>query len=95
MGFAIVLLTADDVGGLKGGEQKPRARQNVILELAYFFARLGRQRVCALIWGDVELPSDVFGIIWTRFDLNGGWRQSLAAELSGAGYEIDWNKVMQ
>jgi predicted nucleotide-binding protein len=36
VGFAVVLLTDDDLGGRKGGEQNPRARQNVVLELGYF-----------------------------------------------------------
>ncbi|WP_354265102.1 TIR domain-containing protein [Bradyrhizobium sp. GM2.2] len=31
--FAVVVATPDDVGGLTGGEQKPRARQNVIGEM--------------------------------------------------------------
>ena len=48
--FAVVLLTPDDVGcaALSRENQKPRARQNVILELGYFLGRLGRVRICAL-----------------------------------------------
>lgn len=46
--FAVVLLTADDVGGKSAAELSPRARQNVIWELGYFVARLGRSNVCAL-----------------------------------------------
>ena len=44
VGFAIVLLTPDDVGGLKDKpeELQPRARQNVIFELGYFMAKLGK-----------------------------------------------------
>jgi len=34
--FAVVLMTDDDVGGLRGATLAPRARQNVILELGYF-----------------------------------------------------------
>jgi len=40
--FAIVLMTDDDVGGLKGSELRPRARQNVILKLGYFLSHLGQ-----------------------------------------------------
>lgn len=32
-GFAIILLTPDDIGGKTGDTPRPRARQNVILEL--------------------------------------------------------------
>ena len=43
--FAVVLMTDDDVGSIKGGALAPRARQNVILELGYFLAHLGQSRV--------------------------------------------------
>jgi hypothetical protein len=45
VGFAVVLLTPDDVGSIKGEALQPRARQNVLLELGYFVGRLGRSRV--------------------------------------------------
>ena len=95
VGFAIVLLTPDDEGGRQGEKQHPRARQNVILELGYFIGRLGRRRVCALKAGDVELPSDILGVVWTPLDPEGGWKQRLAKELDAAGYRLDWNKVMR
>jgi predicted nucleotide-binding protein len=89
---AVVLLTPDDVGDAKDGDARPRARQNVILELGYFIGRLGRSRVCALKVGDIELPSDILGIVWTDFDA-GGWKLGLAKELGAAGYDFDWKKV--
>jgi predicted nucleotide-binding protein len=45
VGFAVVLLTPDDESYKKGEAAKPRARQNVLLELGYFIGRLGRQHV--------------------------------------------------
>ncbi|MGB8035837.1 MAG: nucleotide-binding protein, partial [Nitrososphaeraceae archaeon] len=48
VGYAFILLTPDDVGGKDKAELKPRARQNVILELGYFMGKLGRDRVCGL-----------------------------------------------
>jgi predicted nucleotide-binding protein len=57
-GFAVVLLTPDDVGGPSADQLQPRARQNVIGEMFWFAAKLGRSRVCALRSGDVEVPSD-------------------------------------
>lgn len=95
VGFAVVILTPDDVGGAVGGPQQRRARQNVVLELGYFIGRLKRARVCALKVGDLELPSDILGIAWTAFDERQGWKQALARELQAAEYEIDWNKVMR
>ena len=94
VGFAVVLLTPDDVGGVKAGDQqRPRARQNVILELGYFIGVLGRARVCALKQGDVELPSDILGIVYEEFDAHGGWKMKLAKELREAKYEVNLNKV--
>jgi hypothetical protein len=95
VGFAVVLLTPDDEGGVKGGQTHPRARQNVIMELGYFIGRLGRGHVCALKRGEVELPSDFGGVVYETFDGSGGWKHALGRELEGAGYEINWNMVMR
>jgi predicted nucleotide-binding protein len=95
VGFAVVLLTPDDFGGRTGGTSQLRARQNVILELGYFIGKLTRARVCALRSADVEIPSDILGVVWTPFDINGGWKTELATELEAAGYQIDWNQFMR
>ena len=95
VGFAVVLLTPDDEGCVKGGALEPRARQNVLLELGYFIGRLGRDKVCALKRGTLEIPSDFAGVVWEAMDSSGGWKQALARELEAAGHSIDWNKVMR
>jgi predicted nucleotide-binding protein len=95
VGFAVILLTPDDLGGSARHALSPRARQNVILELGYFIGRLGRPRVCALKVGNIELPSDILGLVWEVFDDHGAWRQKLARELSAANYAVDWKKVVQ
>ncbi|MBD8483348.1 TIR domain-containing protein [Pseudomonas coleopterorum] len=92
--FAVVLLTPDDEGCTKGATAEPRARQNVLLELGYFLGRLGRNRVCALKRGTLEIPSDFAGVVWESMDGN-NWKQALGRELEAAGHEIDWNKVMR
>ncbi|AFN34101.1 TPA: TIR domain-containing protein [Klebsiella michiganensis] len=95
VGFAVVLLTPDDEGCVKGGTLEPRARQNVLLELGFFIGHLGRDKVCALKKGAVEIPSDFAGVVWEPMDDNNGWKQSLSRELEAAGHVIDWNKVMR
>lgn len=96
VGFAIALLTPDDLGRAKAtSEEKPRARQNVILELGYFVGRLGRDNVCALLKGDIEIPTDYLGTAYINWDNAGAWKMSLANELHAAGYEIDFNKLMK
>jgi predicted nucleotide-binding protein len=66
---------------------KERARQNVILELGYFLAALGHERVCALKKGDVETPSDIHGIVWVGMDESGIWKKLLLREIREAGLE--------
>ncbi len=96
VGFAIVLLTPDDEGRAKGASGlEPRARQNVLLELGYFIGHLGRENVCALKRGTVEIPSDFAGVVWETMDAGNGWMQALGRELAAAGYDIDWNEVMR
>ena len=72
--FAVVLLTDDDVGGKAGQQLTPRARQNVILELGYFIAYLGQDRVCALKAPGLETPSDFDGIVYISMDDTGRWK---------------------
>jgi predicted nucleotide-binding protein len=95
VGFAVVLLTPDDEGNLRGEARQPRARQNVLLELGYFIGKLTRRRVFTLKAGELEVPSDWGGVVDDPFNSGGGWKQTLARELAAADYEIDWNKVMR
>lgn len=94
VGFAIVLLTPDDVGApIKQQEKlKSRARQNVIFELGFFVGRLGRNRVCALYKGDIEMPSDYKGVLYKP--MMGDWQLSLAKEIKAAGISIDLNRAI-
>ena len=94
-GFAIVLLTPDDVGASKNetDEPKPRARQNVILELGYFLCGLGRERVFVLYKDGVELPSDIHGILYLLMDDSNGWQLKLGQEMQAAGLPVDLNKL--
>lgn len=97
VGFAIVLLTPDDEGGLRGGEKsgRHRARQNVIFELGFFIGRLGRQRVCALTKGSaMEIPSDYSGVVYIPLDDGGAWRYHLVKELKSAGFDVDANLAL-
>lgn len=95
VGFAVVLLTPDDVGAVKDeiNNLRPRARQNVVFELGFFVGKLGRQQVCALHKGDVEIPSDFAGVLWVPMDPGGAWRFTLGQEMKAAGLDIDLNKL--
>lgn len=69
-----VLLTPDDVGAAKRAtvDLRRRARQNVIFEMGFFFAKLQRLggRVLLLHKGGLELPSDIQGM--TYIDISKG-----------------------
>jgi predicted nucleotide-binding protein len=94
-GFAVVLMTPDDVGKAKdAADLKSRARQNVVFELGFFIGKLGPEHVIAVVKGDVELPSDYDGVVYISLDKE-DWRTKLGGELDAAGYAIDWNKVMR
>jgi predicted nucleotide-binding protein len=95
VGFAVVLLTPDDVGGQVGGEMAPRARQNVIAELFYFLGKLDRSRVCALMKDTVEIPSDIGGVVYLPMDDRGAWKTDLLRELEAASYHVDWASALR
>lgn len=90
------MLTPDDEGALRRGEDDfdPRARQNVIFEFWFLVGRLGRQRVCALKQGNVEIPSDYAGVLYIELDDAAGWRMKLIGELKKAGFDVDANKAV-
>lgn len=95
VGFAIVLMTCDDLGKSKtSDEDKYRARQNVILEMGYFIGKLGRNRVFPLYDNGVELPSDLYGLLYIPLDEIGNWKFSLVKELRALGYQVDANKIL-
>lgn len=99
VGFAIALLTPDDIGAKApetNGEPNlsRRARQNVIFELGYFVGRLSRGRVVALYKPPTEIPSDFAGVIYTEIDAAGAWKMVLVRELREAGYEVDVSRIL-
>ena len=90
--YAVVLLTPDDEGYRMNSpeEKKPRARQNVVLEMGMFLSKLGRERVAILHKGNLELPSDINGLIYISFNNSiQEAKNNLAASLQKAGFYID------
>jgi predicted nucleotide-binding protein len=88
--YAFILLTQDDVGGPNNTHLNYRARQNVIFELGFFIGKLGRDRVCCIYKKDVELPSDIGGLVYLPYvrsiqECNRG----ILRELNNAGYNIN------
>ena len=96
--FACVLLTPDDIGSAKTtpSNLRPRARQNVVLELGMVLSRLGRHRVAILMKGeDLEKPSDIDGLIYIPFKSNVKEAANvLGASLASAGFQIDVRNLL-
>ncbi|WP_231750655.1 TIR domain-containing protein [Burkholderia seminalis] len=44
----------------------------MILELGYFIGRPGRDKLCALKRGELEIPSDYLGVVWVQMDASDG-----------------------
>ena len=87
---AICLFSADDIGKAKTEtDNKPRARQNVVLETGYFMGKLGRKRIVILADDGVEMPSDLSGVVCSGTT---NWQFEVLRELKTMGYTIDFNK---
>jgi predicted nucleotide-binding protein len=95
--FGIILMTPDDFGYAKtetDADRRPRARQNVILEMGMVMAALGRERMAILQKGILERPSDTDGIL--RIEFNDHAREivpKLVQRLQAAGFRISAARV--
>jgi len=104
--FAVVILTADDLGssrhqyeakGVGDRALQFRARQNVILELGFFYGFLGWEKVFVVtlppdkVFPNFEMPSDLDGVVFDVIDNEGSWRQSLTSKLAQAGFRVSAN----
>ncbi|MEM9937844.1 MAG: TIR domain-containing protein [Pseudomonadota bacterium] len=106
--YAIAILTPDDFGTAVAefeaefndqvvgvNSLQYRARQNVILELGYFYGYLDWDRVFVLFkppstpFPRFEIPSDLAGIVYDTMDDSGEWRHALGGHLTEAGFSTD------
>ena len=96
--YACVLVTPDDEGRKRSeaSDLRPRARQNVVLELGMVLSRLGRSRVAVLVKGnDIERPSDIDGLLYIPFSEHiDEAKNSLAANLKKAGFAIEVDDLL-
>lgn len=102
--FAIVILTADDLGasliqyeadGVADKALQFRTRQNVILELGFFYGHLGWENVFVVylkppkVFPNFERPSDLDGAVFDEIDEAGQWRETLKDRLVEAGFKLE------
>jgi len=101
--FAVVIMSADDLGASRLQYDEPgvadlalqfRSRQNVMLELGFFYGYLGWEKVFVLqcrpdrVFPNYERPSDLDGAVFDTMDSSGKWRKALEARLSAAGFGL-------
>ena len=90
---AIILFTQDDLGVAKEekGNEKYRARQNVVFEAGYFMGYLGRENIIMIADENVEIPGDLSGMVYTTRD---SWEFEMLKELNAAGMKVNMNKLL-
>jgi hypothetical protein len=90
---ALVLATPDDEAAalldpsgapISVSELRKRARQNVILEYGWFWGKISRKRVLLLLKGELELPTDLAGLLYASYLHDPGeCRADIAAFIDG------------
>jgi hypothetical protein len=77
---AIIIATPDDIGTTVMDDRgavlpasatrafQPRARENVWIELGWLWSRLGTERVMLLLKGDTNIPSDLGGARFVKYE---------------------------
>ncbi|MDP2859194.1 MAG: nucleotide-binding protein [Bacillota bacterium] len=92
--FAVVLLSPDDLCCATNSSTKsPRARQNVVFEMGFFFSHLGRDNVLVLRKAGVEGLSDTDGIEYVPWE-KAEWRMKLAASMREAKVPISEERLL-
>lgn len=104
--FAVIILSADDMAISKRDYEKkrtdevfhaltPRARQNVILEMGYFIASLGPERVMMLVEDGIECPGDLAGIVYNKYEKGSlNWVLKLVQELRLCNYSVSADSLI-
>lgn len=93
VGAAICLFTGDDYGKAKDAtSENLRARQNVVFEAGFFMGKLGRENVILIADSNIEVPSDLQGVVYTSKTM---WQTDVLRELKAIGYKVDFNKLFE
>jgi predicted nucleotide-binding protein len=89
-----VLLTPDDEARIRGTNDvlEPRARQNVIFEAGWLAGVFREElKICFLKTAPMELPSDIQGVLYEKFDVSQPDRFRLENILTKWG--VEWKRL--
>ena len=60
------------------------------LKRAFFMGKLGRENVILIADSNIEVPSDLQGVVYTSKTM---WQTDVLRELKAIGYNVDFNKL--
>jgi predicted nucleotide-binding protein len=69
-------------GGVPQSAMKPKdlAHHKVVFEHEYLMSKLGRENVCSLVKGNIEIPIDVTGVVYVTLDEHGACKTDVAKD---------------
>lgn len=89
VGYGVVLYTPCDFGAKLGSMTTQfRARQNVVFEHGYLIGKLKRERVMAIVKGELETPNDISGVVYIEMKQDQAWKDEIRKELLALNYNI-------
>ncbi|WP_275427870.1 TIR domain-containing protein [Enterobacter hormaechei] len=56
--------------------------------MVFLIGKLTRNRVAALVKGNVETPNDISGVVYISIDESERWKAELTQEMRVVGYNI-------
>ena len=100
VGFAVVLLSADDFAYAKneaGTKRKLRPRQDVVFKLGFLLGKLGKGNVLVIFreCSNFEIATDFEGIKVTALDDQDSWKLALIRELTNCGYTVNADRILK
>ncbi len=60
----------------------------LFLNMVFLIGKLTRNRVAALVKGNVETPNDISGVVYISIDESERWKAELTQEMRVVGYNI-------
>ncbi len=98
--FTLMCVSSVQKGGLSGLTAviaKPRPKHEIAFKLGLLVGRLGAGKVAILFSGEkpLDIPEDLFGVLYLPYQEEGGWQIGLLKLLKGNGFFIDANLLFE